>query len=62
VRIVSGRRGPVLAGLILITIGGLLLARQAIPGFDLGQVWPIASVVLGVVLVLLSIRPGRQGP
>jgi hypothetical protein len=62
VRIVSGRRGPVLAGLILIAIGGLLLARQAIPDFDLGQVWPIASVVLGVVLVLLSIRPGRQGP
>jgi hypothetical protein len=54
-------RGAIAAGLVLILIGALFLAREAIPGFDLGRLWPIASVVLGVVLVLLSIRPGRSG-
>jgi membrane-bound ClpP family serine protease len=57
---VSGR-GAIAAGLVLILIGALFLAREAIPGFDLGRLWPIASVVLGVVLVVLSIRPGRSG-
>jgi hypothetical protein len=52
-------RVPVVAGLALIVIGGLFLAREAIPGLDLGQLWPIASVVLGVTLLVLSIRPGR---
>jgi LiaI-LiaF-like transmembrane region len=46
-------------GLVLIVIGLLFFARQAIPGFDFGQLWPIASVVLGVSLLVLSIRPGR---
>ena len=56
--LVSGR-GPIAAGLVLIVIGGLFLAREAIPGFDFGRLWPIASVVLGVTLLVLSIRPGR---
>lgn len=54
-------RGAVAAGLVLIVIGALFLARQALPGFDLGRLWPVASVVLGVVLIVLSIRPGRSG-
>ena len=56
--LVSGR-GPIAAGIVLIVIGGLFLAREAIPGFDFGRLWPIASLVLGVTLLVLSIRPGR---
>ena len=52
-------RGAMAAGLVLIVIGTLFLAREAIPGFDVGRLWPIASVVLGVTLLILSIRPGR---
>ena len=52
-------RGPIAAGLVLIVIGVLFFAREAIPGFDLGRLWPVASVVLGVSLLVLSIRPGR---
>jgi membrane-bound ClpP family serine protease len=55
---VSGR-GPIAAGLVLIVIGLLFFVREAIPGFDVGRLWPIASVVLGVTLLVLSIRPGR---
>ena len=54
-------RGAIAAGLVLIAIGALFLAREAVPGFDLGRLWPIASVALGLVLVVLSIRPGRSG-
>lgn len=54
-------RGAIAAGLVLIVIGALFLAREAVPGFDLGRLWPIASVALGLVLVVLSIRPGRSG-
>lgn len=52
-------RGPVAAGLVLIVIGGLFLAREVIPAFDIGRLWPIASLALGVTLLVLSIRPGR---
>ena len=53
-------RGPVAAGLVLIVLGSLFLVRALVPEMDLGRLWPVASVVLGAALVLLSIRPGRS--
>ncbi len=44
-------------GLILVLIGAYLLIREFAPAVDLGLAWPIASIVLGVALVILSIRP-----
>jgi hypothetical protein len=55
----SGRRGPLIAGLALIVVGGLLLAGQVIPSFDADIVLPIASVILGAALIVLSVRPAR---
>ena len=55
-------RGPLVGGLILILIGAFFLAREVVPGFELGQVLPVASVVLGIVLVVLSVRPARPRP
>lgn len=52
----SGRRGPIIAGLVLIVLGGLFLAREVVPGFELGPVWPVVSVAIGIVLMILSIR------
>lgn len=56
------RRGPLVAGLILIIIGGALLARELIPGLDLSRIWPVASVILGLGLVVLSIRRAPPTP
>ena len=53
-------RGTVLAGLILILIGSLFLAREFVPGLDLGRLWPIGSLILGLVFLVASIRPGRS--
>lgn len=52
-------RGALVAGLILIGLGVLLLARELVPGFSWSDVWPWASIVLGVALIVLSIRPAR---
>jgi hypothetical protein len=57
---VSGR-GPLIAGLILIGLGALFLVRELVPGFSWSSVWPWASIVLGVVLIVLSFRPARRG-
>lgn len=53
-------RGTVLAGLILILLGGLFLARELVPGMDIGRLWPVASILLGLVFLVASIRPGRS--
>ena len=52
-------RGPLVAGLILIGLGALFLARELVPGFSWSGIWPWASIVLGVALIILSIRPAR---
>jgi hypothetical protein len=49
-------RGPLVAGIVFIAIGGLLLAREFIPAIAWGTVWPWASIVLGVALIVLSVR------
>ena len=55
----SSRRGPLIAGLALVVVGGLLLAGQVVPAFDADVILPIASVILGAALIVLSIRPSR---
>jgi hypothetical protein len=55
-------RGALVGGLVLILIGVLFLARELVPGFELRGLLPIASVALGIVLIVLSVRPDRRGP
>jgi len=54
-------RGAIVGGCILILLGALFLARNLVPGFDLSQLIPLGSVVLGLVLIVLSVRPARPG-
>jgi hypothetical protein len=56
----GGRRAAIVAGVILVGLGALFLAGEFVPSFDASVAWPTASVILGVVLVVLSIRPARD--
>lgn len=49
-------RGPLIAGLVFIGIGALLLIREFVPGIEWATIWPWASIILGAVLLVLSIR------
>lgn len=50
--------GAVVAGLLLIGLGLLFLGQQLIPAFDWNVAWPIAVILLGLVLIAGSIRRG----
>ena len=57
------RRGPsgsVVAGLVLIAVGGWFLVREFLPAFDLDWLWPVALVLVGVVLIAGATRRGRS--
>lgn len=54
----SGEAGLIF-GVVLIVIGALFLLRQAMPWFDFHVWWPIGIVALGVLLLLVAVRPGR---
>ena len=66
----SGRRhrhrehrgdGGIIGGIILILLGGYFLLRTVAPDIDLGAFWPVVLIVVGVAVLVGSIRPGR-GP
>jgi phage shock protein PspC (stress-responsive transcriptional regulator) len=52
--------GPLILGVILILLGAYFLLRQYAPQVDVGAAWPILAVAAGVLLVLLSLVPGRS--
>lgn len=56
----DGARGGLVAGLILIVIGGFFLARELIPSIDLGFWWPTVAIGLGVVLIVVALMPSRR--
>ena len=53
-------RGGLVAGLILILIGGFFLVRELLPSIDLGFWWPTVAIGLGIVLVVLALLPSRR--
>jgi len=56
----DGRTGALVAGALLVLVGGFFLVRQYLPSIDLGSTWPFVAVGLGVVLLVVSLRPGRR--
>lgn len=53
----DGRHGAALiAGAVLVAVGGLLLLRAAIPWFDAGLFWPLVVVAVGALLVASAKR------
>lgn len=53
-------RGGLVAGLILILVGGFFLVRQLLPSIDLGFWWPTVAIGLGIVLVVVALLPSRH--
>jgi phage shock protein C len=56
----DGTRGALIGGLILILIGGYFLIRQFVPSIDLGLLWPIAAIVIGILLAVMALLPPRR--
>lgn len=53
-------RGGLVAGLVLIFIGGLFLIREFVPWFDWHLWWPVGLIALGGLLLVLALLPGRS--
>lgn len=53
----GARRGGTVAGIVLIVLGLLFLANQFIPGFDIGKLWPLILVAIGIAIIF---RAGRR--
>ena len=53
-------RGGLVAGMILILVGGFFLVRQLLPAIDLGFWWPTVAIGLGIVLVVVALLPSRH--
>lgn len=53
------KNATIVIGAILILIGGLFLLRQFV-AIDLGQLWPIAVIVIGLVLIVSAVGRGSR--
>jgi phage shock protein C len=52
--------GGLIFGLLLIVVGGLLAWHQVDPNVDLGLLWPLGVIALGILLVASSFRLGNR--
>jgi len=52
----GGSGGAVIFGLILIGLGAWFLVDQYLPDIDTDLLWPVALVILGVVLLVVALR------
>lgn len=56
----SDMGGALVIGLLLIGVGGYFLLRDYLPAIAWGQLWPIALIVVGAMLLLGSFRRGSR--
>jgi hypothetical protein len=43
---------PLLFGAILIVVGGYFLIGQVVPWFNMGRLWPVLVIGLGVIILV----------
>jgi len=51
----SVERGPMIAGLVLITIGAVILIQQ-LTGVSVHRLWPLALITIGAIQLLKRVR------
>lgn len=56
---VDSGRAALIFGVVLIVVGGFFLLRQFLPWFGFHLWWPIGIVTLGILLIVVSVRPNR---
>jgi phage shock protein C len=49
--------GGILVGAVLILIGAWFLARDYLPWLRLAEFWPVALILIGVILLFCALRP-----
>ncbi len=48
----SNKKGSLIGGLILITLGTLFLVDEFIPNIDFGDLWPVILIVIGAGILI----------
>lgn len=48
--------GSLIAGILLITIGGMFLISRFIPNIDFGDLWPVILIVVGIIIIAGAVR------
>ena len=56
----GGGNGGMIFGVILILLGAWFLVDQYVPALDTDLLWPIALVVIGGALLLISMRRSQE--
>lgn len=54
--------GGLIAGIVLIAIGGWFLVDEYLPGIDLDRAWPLLIIGLGVIVIAGAVRPRPKPP
>ncbi len=49
--------GAIVLGAILVLVGAWLLARAYFPLLDADRIWPVALILLGILLLIGALRP-----
>jgi len=49
--------GAIVLGAILVLVGAWLLARAYFPLLDADRIWPVALILLGILLLVGALRP-----
>jgi uncharacterized membrane protein HdeD (DUF308 family) len=50
------RRSMVFLGLALIVVGAAFLFRRFVPWLELGELWPILLIAVGILLLVSAAR------
>lgn len=60
--VTDSKRGGLIGGIILISIGLMFFAARVLPNINFHQLWPLVLVVIGGILIATSIADKKNDP